>query len=54
MNCASRFDFGMGKVPVDAFLVHMESMPNFHGENLATFCLIFVEEIRQHFASDAL
>ena len=36
-----RFDFGIGMVLVDVFSVCLESMPNFHGKNPATFCLIF-------------
>ena len=43
----------MGMVPVDAFLVRLESMLNFHGENSAAFRLIFVVEIRQHFTLGA-
>ena len=43
----------MGMALVDAFPVHMELLSNFHGENMATFRLIFVAEIRQCFASGA-
>ena len=43
----------MGMALVDAFLVRMELLSNFHGENLVTFRLIFVVEIRQCFASGA-
>ena len=45
MCWALRFDFGMGMVPVDVFLVRLESMPNFHGKNSAAFRLIFVAKI---------
>ena len=53
MCWALRFDTRMGMVLVDAFLVYLELISNFHGENLAAFCLIFVAEIRQRFASNA-
>ena len=43
----------MGMVSVNAFSVHLESIPNFHDENLATFCLVFMVEIQQSFASGA-
>mgnify|MGYP000904126451 CR=1 FL=1 len=46
MCWALSFDSRMGMVLVDAFLVHLESISNFHGENLATFCLIFMAETR--------
>ena len=48
-----RFGFGMGVVSIDAFEMCLESLPNFHGENPTTFCLILVVEIQQHFALDA-
>ena len=38
---------------INAVLTHLELLPNFHDENTATFCLIFVVEIRQHFGSGA-
>ena len=47
-----RFGFRMGVVPIDTFQVCLKSLPNFHGENPATFRLIFVTEIQQCFASD--
>ena len=43
----------MGVVSIDVFLMCVESLPNFHGENLATFCLIFLAEIWQCIALDA-
>ena len=46
MCWALRFDFGMGMVPVNAFSLRLESMPKFHGKNLAAFHLIFMAEIR--------
>ena len=42
----------MGVVPIDTFQVCLKSLPNFHGENPAAFCLIFVTEIQQRFASN--
>ena len=45
MCWAFRFDFGMGMVPVGTFSMHLESMPNFHSKNPATYGLIFVVEI---------
>ena len=53
MCWALRFDFGMGMVPVDVFSVRLESMPNFHGKNPATFCLIFAAKIHQRFIASA-
>ena len=53
MCWALRFGFGIGVVPINAFQVCLKLLPNFHGENSATFCLIFVVEILQCFASDA-
>ena len=41
MNSALRFDFGKGVVLIDASLVCLGSVPNFHNENLAEFRLIF-------------
>jgi len=41
--------FRNGVVSIDAFQMCLESLPNFHDENLAAFHLIFVAEIRQHF-----
>jgi len=43
----------MDVVSFDAFQVCLESLPNFHSENLAAFLFIFMAEIRQRFASDA-
>ena len=40
MNQALRFGFGKGVVLIDASLVCLELLPNFHDENPATFCLI--------------
>ena len=37
----------MGMVPVNTFLVRLESMPNCHSENPVAFRLIFVVEIQQ-------
>ena len=54
MGWALRFDFEMAMVPVDAFSVRLESMPNFHSENPAAFCLIFLAEIQQRFPLGAL
>jgi len=51
MNWALRFDFGKGVVLIDTSLVCVESLPNFHDKNLATFHLIFMAEIWQCFAS---
>jgi len=48
---ALSFDFGMGVVSIDAFLVCLKSS-NFHDENLVAFRLIFVAEIWQCFASN--
>ena len=53
MGWALRFDFEMAMVPVDAFSVRLESMPNFHSKNPVAFHLIFVVEIQQRFASIA-
>ena len=53
MNWASRFGFGKGVVPINAFIVCLESMPNFHHKNLVAFHLIFVAEIQQCFTTDA-
>ena len=50
MNWVLRFGFGKGVVLIDASLVCLESVPNFHDENLAAFRLIFMAEIRQGFA----
>ena len=33
---------------INAMLTHLELLQNFHDENTAAFCLIFVVEIRQH------
>ena len=44
----------MGVVSIDAFQVCLESLPNFHDKNPIAFCIIFVVEIWQHFALDAL
>ena len=52
MHWALRFGFGMGVVSINDFLVCLESLPNFHGEDLAAFCLIFVVEIWQRFTLD--
>ena len=54
MCWALRFEFGMGMVPNDAFSMHLELMPNFHGKNPIAFHHIFVAEIPQRFASSAL
>ena len=54
MCWALRFDFRMGMVPIDAFLVRLELISNFHSENLVAFCLIFMVETRQRFALGAL
>ena len=54
MCWALRFEFGMGMVPNDAFSMHLELMPNFHGKNPVAFHHIFVAEIPQRFASSAL
>ena len=53
MYWALRFGFEMGVVSIDAFQMCLELLPNFHNENPVTFCLIFVAEIQQRFASDA-
>ena len=45
MYYALRFGFGIGMVPINAFQVYLKSLPNFHGENLVAFCLIFMAEI---------
>ena len=37
MCWALRFEFGMGMVPNDAFSMHLELMPNFHGKNPVAF-----------------
>ena len=42
----------MGVVSINAFLVCLELLPNFHGKDLVTFCLIFMVEIQQRFALD--
>ena len=42
----------MGMVLIDAFLVRLELISNFHSENLVAFCLIFMVEIQQRFALD--
>ena len=54
MYWALRFGFRMGMVLINAFQVCLELLPNFHGENLTAFRLIFVAEIWQCFASDAI
>ena len=46
------FGFGIGVVPIDAFQVYLNSLPNFHGENLAAFHFIFMVEIRHRFTLD--
>ena len=53
MNWALRFGFGKGVVLINASLVCLESLPNFHDEDLATFHLSFMIEIWQCFASSA-
>ena len=45
MNYSLRFGFRKGMILIDASLVCLESVPNFHNENLITFHLIFVAEI---------
>ena len=45
MCWALRFGLGMGVVSINAFQVCLKSLPNFHSENLTSFCLIFVAEI---------
>ena len=50
---AFRLIFEMGVVSIDVFLVRLESMPNFHSENLVAFSLIFMAKIQQCFASNA-
>ena len=52
MCWALRFGLGMGVAPIDSFQVCLKSLPNFHGEDLAAFCLIFVVEIWQRFTLD--
>ena len=54
MCWALRFEFGMGMVPNDAFSMHLELMPNFHGKNPVAFHHIFVAEIPQRFTLSAL
>ena len=54
MNWALRFGFGKGVVLIDASLVCLELLPNFHDENLVEFHLIFVVKIWQRFASNGL
>ena len=54
MNWALRFGFKKGVVSIDASLVFLESMPNFHDENSIAFRLFFVTEIQQRFTSGAL
>ena len=54
MCWALRFGFRMGVVSIVALQICLELLPNFHGDNPATFQLIFMVEIRQHFASDVL
>ena len=49
-----RFCFRMGMVLINAFQVCLELLPNFHGENSTAFRLIFVAEIWQCFATDAI
>ena len=44
----------MGVVLIDASQVCLKLLPNFHGENPIAFRLIFMAEIWQHFALDAL
>jgi len=34
---------------INVLLAHLELLPNFHNENLAAFCLIFMAKIQQHF-----
>ena len=41
-----------GVVLIDNFQVFLKSLPNFHNENPAAFCLIFMAKIRQRFTSD--
>ena len=36
-----RFGFGIGVVPIDAFQVCLELLPNFRDNNPAAFCLFF-------------
>ena len=45
MNWALRFGFRKGVVSINASLICLELVPNFHNKNLAAFCLIFVAEI---------
>ena len=45
MNWALRFGFGKGVVSIDTSQVCLESLPNFHSENLVAFRLIFMAEI---------
>ena len=54
MDWALRFGFGKGVVLIDTSLVCLGVVPNFHNKNLAIFRLIFIAEIRQHFALGAL
>ena len=51
MNWALRFGFGKGMVLINASLVYLESLSNFHDENLTVFLLIFMAQIRQCFTS---
>ena len=46
MNWASRFDFRIGMAPINAFLMRLKLMLNFHSENPAAFRLIFMVEIQ--------
>ena len=51
MDWALRFGFKKGVVLIDASLVCLGLVSNFHDENPTAFCLIFVAKIWQHFAS---
>ena len=51
MNWTLRFGFGKGVVLINASLVCLELVPNFHDKNLTAFHLVFVAAIQQHFAS---
>ena len=50
MNWTLRFGFGKGVVLIDASLVCLELVPNFHEQNPTGFHLVFVVEIQQSFA----
>ena len=51
MNWTLRFGSRKGVVLINASLVCLELVPNFHDKNPAAFHLVFVAEIQQRFAS---